>query len=99
VTVGGVLGIQAILKNSASLSQCRPNNPSLCTSSGVSLRREAQASALGSTVSLAAGATVLATGIVVFFTAPKHSGAATSRVVAMPILTNDMAALVAGGVF
>jgi hypothetical protein len=99
VTVGGVLGVQAILKNDASLSQCRPKDASLCTSSGVSLRREAQASALGSTISLAAGATVLATGIVVFVTAPKHPAAAAPRVAAMPILTNDAAWLVAGGVF
>ncbi|NUP08918.1 MAG: hypothetical protein HOW73_22955 [Polyangiaceae bacterium] len=70
LVAGGVLGIQALSANDQSLSECRPDDPTLCNTTGVELRSDAEGFALGSTITFVTGAALVATGVVVFVTAP-----------------------------
>jgi len=74
VAVGGVFALRAKSKNEEALEPRNCPTEKLCTPSGLALTDSARSSALVSTVLVALGATGLAVGGVVFFTAPK-SGA------------------------
>ena len=71
--LGGYFGIVALDRNSKSKDQCRRDDPSLCNSQGVKLRSDAQSAATVSTIAFAAGGTLLATGFVLWLTAPSNA--------------------------
>jgi hypothetical protein len=72
IGLGGYFGIVAFDRNARSKHECRPDNPSLCSSRGVELRHDAQTAATVSTVAFAAGGALLATGLVLWLTAPSQ---------------------------
>jgi hypothetical protein len=75
IVVGSIFGLRAKSKNSDANSNCRPDDPTRCNSTGVSLSDDAHSAATISTIAFAAGATALVGGIVLYFTAPKEPSA------------------------
>jgi serine/threonine-protein kinase len=86
IAVGSVFGLVASSKNSDSKADCRPNDPNLCTSAGVTLRDDARTAGNISTVAFGVGAAALVGGIVLWATAPAHPRAATAHVDVVPTL-------------
>jgi hypothetical protein len=76
VAVGAIFGIDAIGKNDDSLALCDPNDATRCTAEGKQLRDQAGRAALASTVAFGVGGVALATGIVLYVTAPSSDGQA-----------------------
>jgi hypothetical protein len=74
IMTGAALGVVALVSNNESLDECRPEDPTRCTSRGVELRRRAEDFALGSTITLVAGGVVLATGVTLVLAAPRAEG-------------------------
>ncbi len=70
VVASGVLGLMAKSANDDAEANHCPNNPR-CDAEGVRLTDDAKAKALAATVFFVVGATGLATGGVIYFTAPK----------------------------
>jgi hypothetical protein len=70
LVAGGVLAYRAYDLNDQSLSQCRANDPNACTPEGKSLRDDAKSFATTSTIAVAAGGALLATGITLVLAAP-----------------------------
>jgi hypothetical protein len=70
VAVGAVLGGLALSKNGASNDGDQCDALNRCDDAGLALRNEAMGLGTGSTVAIAAGAVVLAGGVVLFATAP-----------------------------
>jgi len=68
LVAGAVAGIVAKARDSAADSHCLSNGP--CDARGVELGTSAQTSATVSTIAFAAGAGLLATGVVLFVTSP-----------------------------
>jgi hypothetical protein len=75
VLVGGGLGLHAKSENDRSQedSLCPNDNHNGCTPEGVSARQHAQSFATASTITLIAGGVVLASGIVLWSTAPSQA--------------------------
>lgn len=69
IGLGSYWGVSAIDRNSQSKTEC-PSQPNLCSASGVELREDALQAARASTIAFAVGGVALATGAVLFFTAP-----------------------------
>jgi hypothetical protein len=80
LVAGGVLAYRAYDLNDQSLAQCRANDPNACTPEGKSLRDDAKSFATTSTIAVAAGGALLATGITLVLAAPSgESHAAAQR--------------------
>jgi hypothetical protein len=92
LTAGSILGVRAMIDNDRSRSLCRPDDASLCSAEGVAARRQAQDFALGSTIAFAAGGALLATGVVLFVTAPE-----ATEVAIQSSVSSDHAFLALGG--
>jgi len=67
---GGVLTYLAAKKNHDSKSDCRQDNPNLCTPAGVKARHDAKNLATLATVFAVSGGALAAAGVTLFFTAP-----------------------------
>jgi hypothetical protein len=75
--LGGFLGYRAYSQHQDSLAQCRVDDPNACTPDGKTLRDDAQGTAMGSTIALAAGGALTVGGLVLVLTArsePRHAG-------------------------
>jgi len=68
--VGTYFGLRAKSKNNASFDHCDPNNHNSCQQAGINLRNAARSSANIATGLLIGGGAFLATGIVLYLTAP-----------------------------
>jgi len=73
LAVGGVFGLLAKSKNDEALEPANCPKPTRCNQTGLTLTDEANSQALVSTILVIAGATGLAVGGIVFFTAPRES--------------------------
>lgn len=73
IGVGSFFGLRAKSKNDDSKAHC-PNDPNVCDAVGTELRNDAKSAAGLSTAFMIGGGALLATGIVVFLTAPSGSG-------------------------
>lgn len=71
---GGLLGYRAYSLNDDSLGQCRSGDPNACSPRGKSLRDDAETAALASTIAVAAGGALLATGASLVLFAPRAEG-------------------------
>jgi hypothetical protein len=71
--VGTYFGLRAKKKNNDSFDHCLPNDHNQCDQNGVDLRNSAKSSAGLSTAFMIGGGLVLATGVVVYLTAPSSS--------------------------
>jgi hypothetical protein len=91
LATGGFLSYRAYDLNRKSLEQCRADDPNACTAEGKDRRDDAKFSATGATVAIAAGAALLASGIVLIVRAPraeqKSSLVHDVRLLASPSLT------------
>jgi hypothetical protein len=69
---GGVFGTLAAIDHASASSDCLqgPSSTVVCNQRGYDTTRDAQQAALASTIAFAAGASVLAVGIVLHITAP-----------------------------
>jgi hypothetical protein len=79
VALGSVFGLSAKSKNDDALQNCRTST--LCNPTGVSDTNDAKSAATISTIAFAAGGVALATGLILFFTAPSSSSAPAAGVV------------------
>jgi hypothetical protein len=70
IGVGSYFGLQAASKNDDASQFCR--DETRCTSQGMQLDDEARSAATVSTIGFIAGGIALATGIVIYLTAPRH---------------------------
>src|SRR5262249_6268917 len=70
VVVGSLFGLKAKSKNDQSKDDCKPSAPNDCSAAGVNLRNQALDAAKVANVGLIVGGVALATGVVLFFTAP-----------------------------
>jgi tetratricopeptide (TPR) repeat protein len=98
LAAGGAAGAVAAVKNHAAAAYCRGNIS--CDAEGVSLGATARKSATASTVALSAGGGLLATGIILYLSAPRRrptDAAPASRLAAA--VSGDGAALRWEGVF
>lgn len=77
IVVGSIFGLKAKSKNDQSKNDCKPGNPNDCSAAGVDLRNQALDAAKVATVGMVVGGVALAGGIVLFFTAPSGSSAAS----------------------
>jgi hypothetical protein len=75
LAVGGVFGLMAKSKNDEALEPKNCPEPTRCNPTGLTLTDDATSRALVSTILVAVGATGLAVGGIVFFTAPKADAA------------------------
>jgi serine/threonine-protein kinase len=83
VAVG--LALAAKSKYNDSVNQCEPNNPNLCTPTGVSQRDDARSEGTVASVVMGIGAAAVVAGGIVFFTAP-HAKSSSAALVVMPTL-------------
>lgn len=72
IVVGSIFGLRAKSKNDDANSNCRPDDPTRCTSTGVSLSDDAHSAATISTIAFIAGGAALVGGAVLWLTAPKE---------------------------
>jgi hypothetical protein len=101
VVVGAAFGGIAASKWSGVLATHCHNSPTMCDPTGIALAGDAKQAATISTVGFVAGGVVLATGVVVFFTAPRQQASpppVTGLFVA-PKVAPGWAMLSAGGTF
>jgi hypothetical protein len=66
-----------MVTNDDSLSECRPDDATLCSPRGVDLRETANDEALASTIGFSAGGALIGVGVIVFLTAPDSEEVAT----------------------
>lgn len=92
---GTVLGVLAKNKNDSSEEECRPGDARFCNAEGVSLREDAQSLGNFSTIAFIGGGALVATGVVLFLTAPEDR----APVALSTQLTPHSAALRLGGQF
>ena len=76
VAVGTVAGLKAASKNSDADAQCRPEAPTLCNQQGADLGDQAKSAAKLSTLGFVLGGAAVATGAVLWLTAPDAKGTA-----------------------
>jgi hypothetical protein len=81
LAVGTVFAVNAKNKYSDTLSECLPNNPNLCSSSGVSDRNDARSMGDVATLAFGLGAAAVVAGGVLWLTAPGSAKRSTSLVV------------------
>jgi hypothetical protein len=74
VGLGSAFALSAKSKYNDSLTACSPVNPNLCSQSGVDQRNSARTSGNIASVAFAVGGVALATGIVLWITAPSSHG-------------------------
>jgi hypothetical protein len=74
VGLGTAFALSAKSKYNDSLGACSPANPNACTQSGVDQRNSARSSGNIASVAFAVGGVALATGIVLWVTAPSSHG-------------------------
>ncbi len=77
----GVLALLANGKKNDSFSHCETSNPNLCNAQGVSDRKNALGLGDAATVAFAVGASALATGLVIWLTAPGGGSGRSARIV------------------
>ena len=82
VGVGTYFGLTAIHNNSQSKSYCQPGNDSVCYDQRLNLYNDAVKEAKVSTVAFIAGGALLATGAVLYFTAPDGNSVTANAAVA-----------------
>jgi hypothetical protein len=101
VVVGAAFGGIALSKWSGVLQNHCHNSPTMCDPTGIALAGDAKQAATISTVGFIAGGVVLATGIVVFFTAPRRQAPAppVTGLFIAPKVAPGWATLSAGGTF
>jgi hypothetical protein len=73
LVAGGVFGVVAKTTYDSALKDECKGKPNTCTPEGVSAGQSAHGQALASTVAFAAGGALLATGVVLYLTAPRGS--------------------------
>jgi hypothetical protein len=93
---GGVAGIVAIAQNRAASGHCLTRT--VCDARGVELGKSAKTSAMVSTVTMAVGGGALATGLILFLTAPRAPTAEPAPSVAIGVSPGG-AAITWEGVF
>ncbi|MGA7120287.1 MAG: hypothetical protein WBY94_09330 [Polyangiaceae bacterium] len=86
VTLGasGVLALLANGKKNDSFSNCETGNSNICTAQGVSDRNSALGLGDAATIAIAVGASALATGLVIWLTAPGNGSGRSARLVVGP---------------
>jgi serine/threonine-protein kinase len=89
IGLGTYFGIAALHNNSSSKDNCQPD-PNICTDSGYNQRQDALRDARISTVSFVAGAALLTTAAVLYFTAKPNQ---PNRVTANAQVTGQVALL------
>jgi hypothetical protein len=87
VGIGVAIGLALAAKSkyNDSVSQCEPNNPNLCSQTGVSQRDDARSEGTVASVVMGVGAAAVVVGGIVFFTAP-HAKSSSAALVVMPTL-------------
>ena len=87
VGIGVAIGLALAAKSkyNDSVSQCEPDNPNLCTQTGVSQRDDARSEGTVASVVMGVGAAAVVVGGIVFFTAP-HAKSSSAALVVMPTL-------------
>lgn len=81
IGVGSIFGLQAKSKEDEALTHCRTDT--LCSAQGVSLGSDAKSAATVSTILFGVGLAAVATGVVIYFTAP--SGTSSPSTVAVRV--------------
>lgn len=76
ILVGSYFGLRAKSKNADASTHCRPDDPSKCTDEGVTLGSDAKSAATLSTVFFVVGGAAIASGVVLYLTAPKDKSTA-----------------------
>lgn len=76
IGVGVVFGLVSISKNNDADKECKPPDRKVCTQKGVDAGESAKSAGNVSTVAFIAGGALIATGVVVYFTAPRGSSVA-----------------------
>lgn len=99
VGVGSVLGLIAAGKLSDSNANGHCDAADTCDTVGLELRGEAKDAALLSTVLFIAGGVAVATGITLFFLAPKKKRASTTFAHVVPVIGNGFYGATLGGTF
>lgn len=89
---GGIFGLRAISLNSSSQDECRTER--FCSQAGVELRNDARAAGNWATILGGVGGALVATGIVLWVTAPESGGPELSAVT-----TGEGASLLLRGTF
>jgi len=79
LATSGALGYHAYGLNQQSLDECRKTDVTACSAQGRAIRDEAKTFAFGSTVALAAGGALLATGVTLLLAAPSSEKPAHGR--------------------
>lgn len=75
---GGFFGYRAYDLNQQSMEQCRRDDRNVCSERGKTLRDDAQGFGTYSTVAVAAGGALLATGVTLLITAPRSDSHAST---------------------
>lgn len=101
LAVGAIFGLSALSKNADAKDECRPEAPSKCTARGVSLGDEAKGAANVSTIAFAIGGVALATGAVLWLSAPATTSTegSVAGLHAAPLVGPDVAGAAFGGSF
>jgi len=88
LATSGALGYRAYDLNQQSLDQCRKSDANACSAQGKTIREDAQDFALGSTIALAAGGVLVATGVTLLLSAPSSEAPAITRRVRLRTATS-----------
>jgi hypothetical protein len=101
IALGTIFGVKAIGKKSDADARCRPEDPSRCDATGVTLRQDEKTAGTISTVALIAGGVSLAGGVVLLVTAPRKQAkpAAGFRLEASPTMAGGKMGLTLRGSF
>jgi hypothetical protein len=89
--LGVAFGLDAKSKNDSALQPANCRTSTYCTPVGLNLTKEAKDSATLSTIAFGAGAAVLATGVVLWLTAP--SSAQTGGIRLAPVVAKSYTGL------
>jgi hypothetical protein len=95
VAVGSAFGLIAKSKNDQALEPANCRTSTQCSTSGLTLTDDARSAATVSTVAFIAGGAAIATGAVLWFTAPHGGSGAAVR--ARPVLAGSSGGLVVDG--
>jgi len=99
LAVGAVLGFRAMATNSDSESQCRPDDPGLCSQRGVELRDDASTWAMASTGTFIGGGVVTAAGLALYLLAPSSEDKNVQVGRVRPLVGRDGGGVALGGVW
>ncbi len=94
VAVGSVAGLIAISKNDEALTHC---DGTLCDARGLSLTTSARSSAAISTIGFGVGGAALATGVVLYLTAPSNKSTSAAASLRMSPSVGSRNGIVFGG--